>query len=271
MKKILNFILVACLMLSGMMVLTACDKTQTFHVDAENIASSVEKAADGDVIKLKEDIVLTSQVVINKKLTIDLNGKTISSEQAIWNNDTKSWSLLSIGVGGDVTITGNGTMQALAEDCYAIDLRAADAKLTIENGTFVGNVHSVYVYQGSLTVKGGYYSIQQTYPALEKAYEFVLNCLDLSYGDEVTDSATLQYWATKLGCTVEEVNSYANTASIIVMGGTFEAFNPEHCFAETSAPYITNFCADGYVSVLGNSAPSGLVTYTVEEAGIQAE
>lgn len=271
MKKFLNLVLIACLMFSGMMVLTACDKTQTFHVDAENIASSVEKAADGDVIKLKEDIVLTSQVIINKKLTIDLNGKTISNTEAIWNDDTKAWSLLSIASGGDVTITGNGTLRAKEDDCYAIDLRAADAKLTIENGTFVGNVHSIYVYQGALTVKGGYYSIQQKYPTLEKAYEFVLNCFDLAYDEAVTDAATLQYWATKLGCTVEEVSAYAQTASITVMGGTFEAFNPEHCFAETSAPNVTNFCADGYVAIQGNSAPSGLVTYIVEEAGVQAE
>lgn len=41
-------------------------------------------------------------------------------------------------------------------DCYAADVRDG-ANLVIESGEFIGNVHAVYIYEGSLTVNGGSY------------------------------------------------------------------------------------------------------------------
>ena len=86
---------------------------------------------------------------MNKTVILNMDGKTISNTTDIWNEATGAWSLISVRNGGNLTITGNGKLQAKANDCFAVDVQGG-AKLTIENGTFVGNVHAVYVYQGGI-------------------------------------------------------------------------------------------------------------------------
>ena len=191
----------------------AVDGTYTYY-------STLPKAvAAGGDVTLLDNVVVSEPVIVNKTVILNMNRKTISNTAGIWNEDTGAWSLISVRNGGDLTITGNGTLQAKENDCYAIDLFDEGVKCTIENGTFVGNVHAVYVYQGELTVKGGTYSIQQKYHIAAKAYEFVLNCFDKHRTD--------------------------GTAKITVTGGTFEKFNPANCAAEGAG---TNFVAAGYTA-----------------------
>lgn len=148
-----------------------------------------------------------------------MNGKTLSNTTDLWNQTTNAWSLVSVRENGDLTITGNGTFQTKANDCYAVDIQDATAKCTIENGTFFGNVHAIYVFAGSLFVNGGTYSIQQKYTNANQADEFVLNCYD--------------------------ANRRNGSATISVSGGSFINFDPANCQAEGIA---TNFCADGYTT-----------------------
>ena len=187
----------------------AADGTYTYY------STLPEAVAAGGDVTLLDNVVVSEPVIVNKTVILNMNRKTISNTAEIWNEDTGAWSLLSVRAGGDLTITGNGTLQAKENDCYAADVRGG-ATLTIENGTFVGNVHAVYVYQGELTVKGGTYSIQQIFSS-QKPYEFVLNCYDANFKN--------------------------GTAKIIVTGGTFEKFNPADCKAEGEG---TNFVAPGY-------------------------
>ena len=158
-----------------------------------------------------------------------MNGKTLSNTTDLWNQTTNAWSLVSVRENGDLTITGNGTFQTKENDCYAVDIQDATAKCTIENGTFVGNVHAIYVFEGSLFVNGGTYSIQQKYTNANQADEFVLNCYD--------------------------ANRRNGSATISVSGGSFINFDPANCQAEGIA---TNFCADGYTTT-----NSGETIYTV--------
>ena len=139
---------------------------------------------------------------------------------------------------GALTITGNGALIAKDGDCYAVDVQNKDAKCVIENGTFVGNIHAVYVFEGELTVKGGTYSVQQKYPDANKADGFVLNCYDANYKN--------------------------STAKITVTGGTFKIFNPADCCAEGEH---TNFCADGYKTEKSEKPNElGVEYYTVAKA-----
>ena len=181
------------------------------------LKDAVTAATNGQIVKLLKDVDISETVIVTKAIKLDLNGKTISNTNDLWEKRTNDWSLISVRAGGDLTITGNGTLKAKENDCYAVDVQDG-AKLTIENGTFVGNVHAVYVYQGELTVKGGTYSIQQIYSS-EKPYEYVLNC----YDEHRTEG----------------------TAKITVTGGTFEKFNPANCAAEGAG---TNFVAAGYAA-----------------------
>ena len=156
-------------------------------------------------------------LTVEKNTVLDMNGKTISNEKDIWDADTKTdWSLISARNGANLTITGNGSFKAKKDDCYAVDVQDG-ATVTIEDGTFIGNIHAVYVYEGTANIKGGFYAVQQKYTDANKADGFVLNCYD--------------------------ANRTGGTAKIIVTGGTFVNFNPADCWAEGEH---TNFVADGY-------------------------
>ena len=192
-------------------------------VNVKNEASLKALFATGGEATLAADLDLgeTVSVAAGKEVTLDLNGKTIKNSTDLWDSPTKeanNWSLFSV-KGGSLTIKGAGTLQAKENDCYAVDVQDG-GQVAIEDGTYVGNIHAVYVYEGTAEIKGGHYSVQQTYPDAEKAYGFVLNCYD--------------------------ANRKNGTAKIMVSGGEFEKFNPADCAAEGAH---TNFLADGYMSV----------------------
>ena len=97
------------------------------------------------------------------------------------------------------------------------------ATVTIKNGTFIGNIHAVYVFAGTANVEGGTYSVQQKYPDSAKGDEFVLNCYD--------------------------ANRANGTARINVTGGTFKNFNP----ADNKAEGEGNNFADNSLVVQKNN------------------
>lgn len=177
---------------------------------------------EGGVVALANDLVLdrTLSVPAGKDVVIDLNGKTIRNTADLWdvpNKFANNWSLLSV-KGGILTIKGSGTLQAKENDCYAVDVQDGGT-VVIEDGTYVGNIHAVYVYEGTAEIKGGKYSIQQT-SGLPSPYGYVLNCYD--------------------------ANRKNGTAKILVSGGEFVKFNPADCAAEGAG---TNFVIAGYKSV----------------------
>ena len=191
-------------------------------VNVKNEASLRALFATGGEATLAADLDLgeTVSVAAGKEVTLDLNGKTIKNSTDLWDSPTKeanNWSLFSV-KGGSLTIKGAGTLQAKENDCYAVDVMDG-GKVVIEDGTYVGNVHAVYVFEGTAEIKGGKYSIQQP-SGLPSPYGYVLNCYD--------------------------ANRKNGTAKIMVSGGEFEKFNPADCAAEGAH---TNFLADGYMSV----------------------
>ena len=188
-------------------------------VNVKNEASLRALFATGGVATLTEDVVLGETVVVEpgKEVTLDLNGKTVSNTADLWNESIASWSLLSVR-GGSLTIKGAGTLQAKENDCFAVDVQDGGT-VVIEDGTYVGNVHAVYVYEGTAEIKGGKYSIQQL-SSNPDPYGYVLNCYDDMRKN--------------------------GKAKILVSGGEFVKFNPGDCAAEGAH---TNFLADGYKSV----------------------
>ena len=191
-------------------------------VNVKNEASLRALFATGGEATLAADLDLgeTVSVAAGKEVTLDLNGKTIKNSTDLWDSPTKeanNWSLFSV-KGGSLTIKGAGTLQAKENDCYAVDVQDG-GQVVIEDGTYVGNVHAVYVFEGTAEIKGGKYSIQQP-SGLPSPYGYVLNCYD--------------------------ANRKNGTAKIMVSGGEFVKFNPADCAAEGAH---TNFLADGYMSV----------------------
>ena len=208
------------------------DKYATYYpvLDAAGMKDAL---VNGGNIKVDANVdVGADALAVTKDTTIDMNGKTLTTTADIWDESTGDWSLISARNGAKLTITGNGTFKAKENDSFAVDVQDS-ATVTIENGTFIGNVHAVYVYEGTAYIKGGFYSVQQKYNVAGKENEFVLNCYD--------------------------ANRNAGTAKIIVTGGTFVNFNPANCQAEGPN---TNFVADGY-SVIAETKANGDVWYTV--------
>ena len=183
-------------------------------------------------IKLASNVEISNTIIVTSQVTLDLNGKTISPTEAIWNEDSNKWSIISVREDGDLTITGDGKLSAIENDTFAVDVQDG-ANLVIESGEFIGNVHSVYVLGGYAEIKGGIYSVQQVYSA-EQPYEFVLNLLD------------------------EEKRDWS--AEIVVTGGTFKGFDPGNNAAEGKG---NSFLAEGYVSTKESTEDIYKYIYTV--------
>ena len=209
------------------------DKDARVKADSETAIREAMKKA-GSVITVTDEIKPSETLVADKKdITLNMNGKTIVNDTDLWEKGGEyNWSLVSAQNGSSLTIEGNGTFKAKENDCYAEDVQDGST-VTIKNGTFVGNIHAVYVQKGTAIIEGGTYSVQQKFPDANKADEFVLNCYD--------------------------ANRANGTAKIIVKGGTFINFNPADCWAEGAH---TNFVADGY-KVTSETKANGDVYYTV--------
>lgn len=200
---------------------------------ASDNASLKQEMKKGGNVELANDILVEDTIVAEKETKLDMKGKTIANTADLWNESTGAWSLVSArGADAKITVDGNGKFAAKENDCFAVDVQDG-ATVTIKSGTFIGNVHAVYVYEGTAEIKGGFYSVQQKYNVAGKENGFVLNCYD--------------------------ANRKAGIAEIIVTGGTFVNFNPADCWAEGAH---TNFVADGY-SVISEEQANGDVWYTV--------
>ena len=119
------------------------------------------------IVNVVEDLNPAEVVVSTANTTLNMGGKTVANTSDLWNDDTDSWSLVSARV-GELTIEGNGKFAAKENDCFAVDVQDG-AKVVIKDGTFIGNIHAVYVYEGELVVEGGFYSVQQKYSDAAKA------------------------------------------------------------------------------------------------------
>ena len=208
------------------------DSEDTLYIvlPVSDVLDAISQGEDVD-LTISADLAISKEIKVDgSKVTINANGKTVANTADIWTDN--DWSLVSAQGGAALTVKGNGTFKAKENDCYAVDVRDG-SELVIEDGTFIGNVHAVYVLKGTAYIKGGFYSVQQKYPEANKANEFVLNCYD--------------------------ANRANGTAKIIVKGGTFVNFNPANCQAEGAN---TNFVADGY-TVVSTKQTNGDVWYTV--------
>ena len=230
-KKFWAVSIITVLLVSFMFLATACCGTSTTNVSTYAEFVDALKGTS-EVIKLEKDIVIDSTLVVEREVILDMNGKTISNEVDVWNVEENNWSVISVRAGGDLTIKGDGKIQAKENDAYGIDVMDG-GNLVIESVEGVGNIHAVYVYEGSAEIKGGKYSVQQKYSAdPATANEYVLN--------------------------LDDAHREAGTASIVVTGGTFVEFNPQNCKAEGDK---TNFVKGGYVATLDETA--SVPTYVV--------
>ena len=202
------------------------------------LADAIRLATKGKTITLLCDVEQNTQLTINKSITLDLNGKTIKNTMDIWGETANA--ILSITNGAKVTITGNGTIDAKENDCYTINVVKGD--LTIENGTFYGNVSVVQVEEGTLSVKGGTFDLHQKW---EGSSMYLFNCIDEAYVD--------------------------GSANVAISGGTFVGFDPNVSPEQKVDGKVPSFAAPG-VGITKNengsfTAVDGMTAQILDEDG----
>ena len=217
-KKFIATLVAVLLIVPFAFLLSACGANEDVIEVATYAELSEALSGKYDVVKLTEDIDVEKTLSITSKMTLDLNGHKLYNTQDIWNDN--DWSIIEVGKDGNLTITGNGKIDAKENDCYAVNV-AYGGKLVIEDGEFIGNISAVYVYEGSAEIKGGKYSIKQ------------LN----TNGVE-----------SKYGCTINVYNENqdANKASVSITGGVFANFNP----TDKTQNAHDNLVPEGYKAVL---------------------
>ena len=190
---------------------TTTEVAEVNGVKFATLAEAIAAAKDGETVKLLADVEQNSKVAINKNITLDLNGKKIYNTKDIWNETV---SLIDIEGGAKVTVMGDGTIAAKKDDCYTINI--TDGDLTIENGTFVGNISVVQVVKGKLTINGGTFSLLQKWKGEDR---YLINCID--------DAFT------------------ANNAQVAIYGGSFAGFDPNVSPEKKVDGKVPSFAAPG--------------------------
>ena len=208
----------------------------------ETLADAIRLATKGKTITLLTDVEQNSQLTIGKSITLDLNGKTIKNTQDIWGD--KANAILSITNGAKVTITGDGAIDAKENDCYTINVVKGD--LTIENGTFYGNVSVVQVQEGTLSVKGGTFDLHQKW---EGSSKYLFNCIDDAYA--------------------------SGSANVAISGGTFVGFDPSASPEGEGTSYLAPGYApsdngDGTYGVVAGVAQIGTKAYATLAGAVAA-
>lgn len=127
-------------------------------VDSEEELTKALDSSDINIITLGSDLTLSESITIEKgsTVTIDLNGKTITSSAAYAINNS-----------GTLTLTGDGLIEAIADDDDEpnhVIYNTLTGNLTIKSGTYDAQVHAsavVYNEGGTTTIKGGTFTRSQ--------------------------------------------------------------------------------------------------------------
>lgn len=166
-----------------------------------------------DKVVLEADMELNAGVVVSHDTELNLNKHIVSNVVDIWKNSNAVVNVDNC----TLSISGNGSVKAKAEDCYTFNVKNG-GKLVINGGDFVGTVSVIQVDEGVAEVYGGNFSLAQTWPGTGPCgCDYMINMIDANYK--------------------------AGKAKAVVKGGTFVGFNPGDCEAEGAH---TNFLAEDY-------------------------
>ncbi len=181
-------------------------------------AADIEKAiSEGHNVILTEDVTLSSHIVADKDVVINLNGKTLKYSANISSSEHEKYAAI-VADGTTVTVKGEGTIESFL---YIFNVLNGGTVNLNGNADYVANLTLAQVNKGNLNINAGTFSLNEStseYAAYGTKY--FLNCIDTNYTD--------------------------GTAVINVMGGSFKGFNPADNTAEGAN---TNFVAVGYKSV----------------------
>ena len=141
----------------------------------EELTKAIEDALPGDTIALTDDIVISSALTIDKELTIDLNGKTVTATENFATINSEAKLTIAGGTvesgryvfnvkGGEVVVN-DGSFTAQETVCALF----GGSKLTVNDGTFTSKDNAVVATNGSkeqdgceITINGGVFNANIT-------------------------------------------------------------------------------------------------------------
>ena len=174
--------------------------------------------AEGGKVTLSSDVTVTDEDaaaknVITKDTVLNFGSNTVTLNLPEATGATENWVGVNV-EGGNVVFEGadGGVTCADNGELYCAYVRNG-ANLTINGGSYIAGCTAVHVRQGTLTINGGYF---------ETLSEdgFLINCTDANYR--------------------------ANTAQVIIQGGSFLNWNPANNVSEGAG---TSFVPAGYTVV----------------------
>lgn len=198
-------------------VTAATPVAQVGETKYQALQAAVNAANAGATVTVIADIVTDGPITVNKKVTVNLGGKTIAA-----TNDTEGNGVFYVVAGGDLTLEGEGTVNALGLNDWCMAVWAKDGgKVTINGGTYTNvgatseedGAHFDLIYVrngGSVEINGGTFICQTP--------RWTLN----SRNDE--------------------------PGTFVVKGGKFYDFNPANVNTDDN---VTTWCADGYTATEG--------------------
>ncbi len=259
-RKILSFLLVACMLFVGCATLTACKETPppapvvvTIGSETKNyntLHEAIVAETEENVIKIKlnQDLVLTQNFTIDKnEYEINLNGHNIS-----FPSDTAGDGIFWVKGTGKLTINGNGTINSASQNNdYSMAVFASENGHIIINGGTYTNVGAKDFEdpnpdkpQDPLTPNNNELIHVKENATIEiNGGTFIGNYENDTYGTRYT---------------LNKKDADRANCDMIVKGGMFREFDPANNLAEGAN---TNFVANGYVSTL--SAKNGVDWYVV--------
>lgn len=235
-----------------------------------SLAAAIEAAKDGETVKLLADA--TEDVVINKNITLDLGGKTLTNTNAgkatvtIAKGATATVQNGSI-IGGtsyyNIQNNGTATFKDVTATAGNTDSSMIDnwGTLTIESGTYTGGLNVVKSEEGSkLTITGGTFTLEYAtngYTGVVFAY----GDTTISGGEFIQNLTTTGRWNHPTVILTGVVEGY--TAITRVTGGHFvNKMSGESIFHGVGKATSDNFkvsggtfnksisdgfCADGFI------------------------
>jgi hypothetical protein len=188
----------------------------------EVIAKFLADVKAGGVVTVPMDIALTAPIDIEKDVTIDLNGHTLTNTP--WLEDGETNAYMFWVKAGKLTLTGEGIV-SVPDAVYSMAVWANGGDVEINSGIYENGGDScdlIYASKkGNIVINNGIFKASG--PASGNAP-----------GTKNPYSAL----------NIKDANK--STCSISVKGGKFYMFDPANNLSENPA---MNFCAEGYESV----------------------
>ena len=221
------------------------------------LEAAIAAAQDGQTVTLLANT--TEDVIINKNITLDLGGKTLTNTNAgkatisVFNGATATVKNGSV-VGGTsfYTIQNNGT--ATLEDVTATAGNTGSSMLdnwgtlTINSGTYTGGLDTVKNEPGAkLTINDGTFTLEKGTSGFTGVV-FNYGDLTISGGTFIQSEKTSKYGYAQVIYTDKDKNSSA-VPSTVITGGTFKNLHSK----STAWTVRESNAADGATKVSGGT------------------